>query len=170
MMETIKILLAIGGVALAGMVVYQNRVMARQLKNSMSSFRTSTQSVGHLLEEYKKFKVAFDYAYDAILITDTDAVVLYCNDSFTRVTGYPASEIIGQKAGKLWGGQMPPEFYKKMWRTIKDDRLPFFGTIKNKKKNGRMYRAAVSIAPITNTDGTAVEYFVAVERDLDEKL
>lgn len=170
MTDAIALFVGFAGIILATVVFVHSRKMDRKLRESMSNYQVSNDSVGRLIEEFKKFKVAFDFAYDAILIADGDGVVLYSNDSFSRVTGFTSAEIIGHKAGTLWGGLMPEDFYRQLWQTIKVDRVPFFGTMKNKRKNGQIYHAAVSIAPILNPEETEVQYFIAVERDLDEKL
>jgi hypothetical protein len=60
---------------------------------------------------------------------------------------------------------MPKKFYDKMWRTIKTDKQPFVGELKNKKKNGQIYDAEFSISPILNDNGEII-YFVGVERDI----
>ena len=159
-------ILAILGVSIALAVFWQNRQMAKKLHESMHHYAATNQDVGILINEFKKFKVAFDYAYDAILIADMDGKVLYCNSSFARVTGFETSEIIGHKAGTLWGGKMPKKYYDHLWKTVKIDRKPFFSVLTNHRKNGEEYQAAVSIAPILNEDQTEAQYFIAVERDL----
>jgi len=162
----LKSILAVIGVGVAIAVLIQNMRLSKQLRESMKKYSASNEDVGHLIEEFRKFKVAFDYSYDAILIADFDGTVLYCNDSFSRVTKFSREEIIGSKAGKLWGGSMPKSFYERLWKTLKVDKQPFYGTVTNHRKNGEAYDAAVSIAPIFNADESGVEYFVAVERDL----
>ena len=84
---------------------------------------------------FQKFKLAAEYAPIHIIFTDLDGKILYANKAVGDVTGYERSEIIGNNP-RLWGRQMPPEFYKKLWKTIKKDKKVFSGEIKNKRKKG----------------------------------
>jgi len=80
------------------------------------------------------FKSAVENASDHIIITDENGGILYANKATTKITGYSQEEIIGTKAGKLWGGLMPKDFYTKMWKTIKTEKKFFWGELKIKEK------------------------------------
>ncbi|GEM_PF-1755088 len=111
-----------------------------------------------------KFKLAVEGASDHIIIADPDGVIIYANKASEKITGYPIKEIIGNKPS-LWGGQMPKEFYEKLWKTIKEDKVAFIGEINNKRKNGETYVAEVNISPILNSRGK-INFFVGIERDI----
>ena len=120
-----------------------------------------------IAQDLEKFKLAVENASDQIAITDKEGVVLYINKAVELITGYLAKEIIGQKAGKLWGGLMEKDFYTKMWKIIKEDKIFFKGEIKNKRKNGQIYYAEINISPILDKNDD-VEFFVAIERDITQ--
>lgn len=120
-----------------------------------------------LAQDLEKFKRAVDGASDHIIITDPEGVVLYLNKAAEIITGYTPVEAIGKKAGKVWGGYMPKDFYEKMWHTIKTEKKPFIGEIVNRRKNGEDYTVELRISPILNKDGQ-VEFFVGIERDISQ--
>jgi PAS domain S-box-containing protein len=115
-------------------------------------------------EELRKFKLATDSAYDHIVITDPDGIVLYANAAASRITGFSHNEIIGTKAGKKWSLPMPRKFYETLWRTIKTKKQIFTGELKNRRKNGEVYYALVSISPILDEHGN-LRFFLGIERD-----
>ncbi len=117
------------------------------------------------LQEMTKFKLAVDNASDHIVITDADGVVLYGNRAVRKITGYNLDQVIGQKAGVLWGGKMDTAFYTQMWKQIKEKKKTFEGQLTNVRKNGQEYIAEVSISPLLGEDGE-VEFFVGIERDV----
>ena len=117
------------------------------------------------VKDLQKFKLAVDNAYDHIIMTDTEGIVLYANKAAEKITGFSKAEIIGTKAGALWGGLMDKSFYKKLWRTIKINKKSFSGEIRNRRKNGEEYIALSSIAPVLDKNGN-VEFFVGIERDI----
>ena len=149
-------------------------------------FSTTTDSLGHTivqqdqhLQEITKlsdalqqknlqleqYKIAFESTSDHIVLTDVDGFIIFANKAVTTITGYSTAEIIGTKAGKLWGGLMPKSFYEQLWHTIKEEKRPFRGEVHNRRKNGDDYIAWASISPVIDEHGE-VRGFVGLERDI----
>lgn len=131
------------------------------------SFHQMLNRLRDSYSELEKFKLAVDGVSEHIIITDPDGVVQFVNPAAEKITGFSREEIIGKKSGSkdLWGGLMPPEFYKKLWTTIKIQKKSFSGEIKNRRKDGTEYYARSTISPILNKDGD-VQFFVGIERDI----
>ena len=115
-------------------------------------------------EELVKYKLAVDNSSDHIILTNVNGVIIYANRAAEDTTGFSVSEMVGQTPA-LWGRQMPQEFYKKMWHTIKEEKKPFLGEVTNRRKNGEIYQASTNISPVLNDDGE-VKYFIGIERDI----
>jgi PAS domain S-box-containing protein len=115
-------------------------------------------------KELERYKLALDNASDHIVISDKDGKIVYANKAASKITGYSRDEIIGTTP-RLWGGQMPKEFYEKFWYTIKEEKKSFQGEVTNRRKNGEVYDAEIKVAPVLNNQG-AVEFFVGIERDI----
>lgn len=58
---------------------------------------------------------------DGITVTDANAVILTVNPAFTRITGYTAEEVIGQKPSILKSNRQDQAFYVAMWRDIAEN-------------------------------------------------
>ena len=114
------------------------------------------------VEELSKFKLAVDAAYDCVVITDPDGMILYANSAIKRITGFTPQATLGKKAWtkELWGG-----LYEKLWKTIKHDKKVFSGEVKNKRKDGTLYNAFHTITPILNEKGN-LQFFMDVQRDI----
>ncbi|MDD5041569.1 MAG: PAS domain S-box protein [Candidatus Peribacteraceae bacterium] len=119
-----------------------------------------------LAEMQKKgvFRLAVQNAYNHIIITDIDGVILYANQATQRITGYGQQELIGNTPS-VWGGRMPQEFYAKLWKTIKEDRYPFINECTNRRKSGETYRARITVSPMIEEDGTLLG-FVGIEEQI----
>jgi PAS domain S-box-containing protein len=113
----------------------------------------------------ERFKKAVEKTDSQIIFTDANGVVTFANESVEKLTGFTSGQIIGTKAGKLWGGLMDKAVYTKMWQTIKVAKQPFEGEFINKKKTGETYYANVNITPVLN-ELKEVEFFVGIERDI----
>ncbi len=113
------------------------------------------------------FKEAVDGSFDYILITDPDGIILYANSAIERITGFTPQEVIGKKAGTkdLWGGLMGKPFYERLWKILKQDKKPFTGEVKNKRKDGTLYDAFHTITPVLDKDGN-VQFFFEIQRDI----
>ena len=118
----------------------------------------------HSWQDLKIFELAIENAYDHIIITDPKAKILYANEAVTRVTGYFPEEIIG-KTPNLWGGLMPKPFYIKFWKRLLEEKKPFIGEIRNRRKNGETYYAEIRVTPVLSRFGK-VKFFVGIERDI----
>lgn len=116
--------------------------------------------------QLEQFKFALDGTSEHIILTDIDGKVTYANKAVEKLTGYTHEEVIGQNP-RLWGGKMSDEFYTKMWKTIKEDRQPFEGEVRNQRKNKEEYFAHITISPILK-DTNKLTGFVGIEQDVTE--
>ena len=103
-----------------------------------------------LATESEVFKLAVQSAFNHIIITDPDGVVLYANSAVERITGYSEREVLG-KTPRLWGGLMDDELYKKMWHTIKEEKKPFEGEFRNTTVWGALQAAPVQLTSCANS-------------------
>ncbi|RJR15832.1 PAS domain S-box protein [Candidatus Microgenomates bacterium] len=110
------------------------------------------------------FKLAVERAFNQIIITDTEGVIVYANQGVKRLTGFDPKEVIGQKPS-IWGRNMDADFYQSMWKRIKTDKQPFHGEVKNHRKDGSEYFALLTITPITDNLGE-VAGFIGVEEEI----
>lgn len=117
-----------------------------------------------LVNELEKFRLAVKEASDHIVITDIDGKIIDANKAAEKITGYALAQMLG-KTPALWGKQMSPEFYKKMWNTIKKEKEPFQGEVINVRSNGQKYTAEVHIVPILGNK-RKILFFVGIERDI----
>jgi PAS domain S-box-containing protein len=120
-----------------------------------------------MVENLKIFQSAIDNAFTHIVITDENGSIIYANKSVEDITGFNQKEIIGRNPS-IWGKQMPPSFYKNLWKTIKEDKKVFVGEITNKRKDGGLYQADVRVSPILDDDGN-VKFFVGLEKDITKE-
>ncbi len=119
------------------------------------------KAMGSVLE---RFYLAVERANDHIIMTDAQGVIVYANHAAEQTTGYSRSEMLG-KTPALWGRQMEPAFYQKLWQTIGVEKRAFTGELKNKRKDGTLYDAEIRVSPILDESGNIL-FYVGVERDV----
>ena len=118
-------------------------------------------------EHLANLKLLAENSPDHIIVTDPEGIIVYANPAVSKITGFTNEEVIGSKAGKLWGGLMPKEYYKKLWSTIKVEKKDYIGEIQNRSKSGEIYRAEVAIVPIMD-ENKNIYYFLGNERKIEE--
>jgi nitrogen fixation negative regulator NifL len=102
----------------------------------------------------------------AISITDRNANILYCNESFTTVTGYSHDEVVGHNESILSYKSTPKRVYQEMWEALSADQA-WKGMLVNKRKDGERYLAEVLIAPVVDAQG-AVSHYLGIHQDSTE--
>ncbi|MBI2750543.1 MAG: EAL domain-containing protein [Burkholderiales bacterium] len=106
----------------------------------------------------------FTHAREGIMIADANGVIMEINDTFTHITGYSRSEVIGQNPRILQSGRQDPEFYALMWKTL-NERGHWSGEIWNRRKNGEVYAEALTISAVRDATGQ-VHNYVALFTDI----
>lgn len=117
--------------------------------------------------QLRRFKRAADAAGHAIYITDSAGTIEYVNTAFERITGYSAEEAIGENPRVLKSGEMPESYYEELWETVHNGEM-WVEEVINRRKNGEIYDAEQTIAPITGPEGEIIAY-VAIQQDITER-
>jgi diguanylate cyclase (GGDEF)-like protein/PAS domain S-box-containing protein len=111
---------------------------------------------------------ALNAALEAIFVTDHNAQVVFANEAFQKLTGYSASEIIGQTPRILGTSKHDELFYKRFSETLasgKSARIQFV----NRRKDGTPFHAEYSISPLVSQQGELTHY-VSIVQDVTERL
>jgi|GEM_PF-1059342 len=110
---------------------------------------------------------ALETATNGVLVADNKGAIQWVNPAFTQLTGYSASEIIGQNLRVLKSGRHEASFYKNLWKTILAGHV-WQGELINKRKDGSLYSEEMTVMPVRGTDGR-VTHFVAIKQDISAR-
>lgn len=102
----------------------------------------------------------------AISITDLKANILYANRMFTQVTGYTQEEVIGKNESILSNHTTPRLAYQALWGRLAQQK-PWAGMLLNRRRDGSLYLAELTVAPVINEQGDTVNY-LGMHRDCTE--
>jgi PAS domain S-box-containing protein len=117
-----------------------------------------------LLNEYKN---AVDRS-SIVSKTNKRGIITYVNNKFCSISGYSAKELLGKPHKIVRHPDMPKSIFKDMWETILNKK-PWYGIVKNKKKNGDSYTVEATINPILNHVGE-IEEFIAIRNDITDVI
>lgn len=112
---------------------------------------------------------AIEASPNAMIITSAtgpDYPVEYVNPAFEQMTGYSASEVIGNSLRFLHRGD-PDQPGVEQLRMIVDERRSGSVVLQNFRKDGSSFWTEVHIAPVTDENGD-VRHFVATKHDITQ--
>ncbi|MBE0438400.1 MAG: EAL domain-containing protein [Gammaproteobacteria bacterium] len=111
-------------------------------------------------------RTAVETTANAILITDNNANVEWCNEAFSRLTGYSLESIQGKNPRIFASGQQDASLYQEMWQYLSNKKI-WRGELINQRKDGSLYSVVQTITPLIDDRGE-ITHFVAVQEDISE--
>lgn len=103
---------------------------------------------------------------EGVMVTDRRGTMLWVNQGFSNISGYPREEVLGQKAAMLKSGLQNAEFYHAMWARIRESG-EWQGEIWNRRKDGEAFPEWLTIKAITDPSGQVTRY-VGVFSDISK--
>lgn len=110
---------------------------------------------------------------DAVMITDIDTSesvipnIIFVNQAFTDMTGYPSENVIGKSPAMFFGPKSDIMEFDKLKTAIQDYKECFIETI-SYKKNREEFWVNFSMIPVTNKDGEH-SHWISIQRDVTEE-
>lgn len=118
-------------------------------------------------EELSIAASVFETSLNGVVITDAQARILKTNDSFSRILGYPAEEMLGKKTNLFNSRRHDANFYREMWRALEQDD-EWQGEIWDRRKDGEIVPLWQSITTLRDAEGR-VKNYVGVFYDLSDQ-
>ena len=116
-------------------------------------------------EEYRDLQArVMEAAANTIFVANQHGKVTWVNSAFTTLTGFSASEVIGQDVGILKSGVHPDEVYQEIWDTLLRGKV-WQGELIDRRKSGELYTTRTSVTPVSNEAGNFM-HFIAIQQDI----
>ncbi|MDD5478859.1 bifunctional diguanylate cyclase/phosphodiesterase, partial [Rhodoferax sp.] len=109
-------------------------------------------------------EAVFQNSAEAIIITDASTRILRVNPAFTRLTGFSAEAVLGQKTNVLKSGRQDAAFYTAMWQAITQTGT-WSGELNNRRSDGRYCTVWSTINAVRDAEGNVLNY-IAVQADV----
>jgi len=133
--------------------------------NDVTELRKAQELLREREEEARRLAMVAARTDNAVVLTDAQTRIEWVNEGFTRMTGYTLDEVRGKVPGHvLQCPETDPETVR-MIRERLGARQGFRCEIQNRRKDGRLYWAAIEVQPILNDSGQDTAY-MAIESDI----
>ncbi|WP_241696941.1 PAS domain-containing sensor histidine kinase [Mariprofundus sp. KV] len=117
-------------------------------------------------DQLRKLSQAIEQAGESIVITDREGIIEYVNPAFSLITGHAAEDVMGESPRLLKSGRQSLAFYEELWQTILSGEV-WKRTLIERRKDGSLYPASMSIAPIFNEEHE-ITHFVGIQQDMSD--
>lgn len=101
--------------------------------------------------ELKKLSQAIKYSPNMVMIIDPSGSIEYVNPKFSEVTGFQLDELLNKPANDLYVHEKGAEFFSELLNNMLREGS-WQGEIRCVKKQGQVYWAQMSVAPILDND------------------
>ncbi|MCA9061601.1 MAG: PAS domain S-box protein [Planctomycetaceae bacterium] len=127
---------------------------------------------GHSFVRHDLLELAASYAEYSVLVTTSELElpgpqILYVNTSFTRMTGYAVSELLGKTPRILQGPATDRKTLARL-RTALAAGEDFIARAVNYKRDGTPFELEWIISPLKDSEGRTTHY-IALQRDITGK-
>ncbi|MHB1176558.1 MAG: diguanylate cyclase domain-containing protein [Sulfuriferula sp.] len=119
-------------------------------------------------EQLHRIQEVSELSADAVVITNTEGVIVYVNAAFEALSGYRKEEAIGRTHAILKTGKHDDKFYAHMWEVLLTNAV-FRGQFINRHKNGTHFHEDKIIRPLLDSKGKTT-HFIASGRDVSERV
>lgn len=130
---------------------------------SMTDLTEQRRALHHQL----RLARAVDASLDGIVITDRRGRIEYVNPAFVQTSGYSSSQLLGRRSRFLQPMPGKPHTARVIWENLSRGE-EWQGEVVNRKKDGGIYIADMTISPIRDDAGQVLG-FVSTERDVTER-
>jgi len=126
-----------------------------------------TRSLEKAIEDLSLANKAIDSAASAIVVTDSNGVVISANKATQALSGVPLDEIIGNPYPLFDSSQCTVLSSKESMDAVKSGRI-WHGEVSRPGRDGSTIIEDVTITPITS-DTNEVSHFISIEHDSSER-
>jgi PAS domain S-box-containing protein len=126
--------------------------------------RRSIEQLSDTENRLRTLSTTVEQSPASVVITDLNTIIRYVNPEFSRVTGYTAAEVLGQRSSFLGSGQTQGNVFEDMWNDLAEGRQ-WSGEFINRRKNGEIYYEEAHMSAVCDSDGKITQY-VAVKLDI----
>ena len=119
-------------------------------------------------ESEQQYKSLFSSLRDAILVADTNQIIIKCNPAFSDLFGYQSDEIVGREISYVYKDLN--EFARMRQKVKENIESPnFLMTFDYRKKNGEVFPGQTSMFYLQNHEGEKIGY-IGMVRDVTERI
>lgn len=145
---------------------WEARIIPRESDEVLLVIR-DISSRKHMENQLRLSAKVFESSNEGILISDQANQIISVNRMFEQITGYTEKEVLGKNPSLLSAGLQTRSFFRNLWSELAES-SSWQGEIMDKRKNGEIYPAWLSISVIRDKHGDP-EYYISSISDITDR-
>ncbi len=149
-------------------LVHAVREPEGEMRGAIQGAVIASRDVTELRDREEQLEVAahaFERMAEAMVISNAAGRILTVNQSFTRITGYAAEEVIGRQESDFRSAMQPQTFYDDVYAEVL--RTGYWnGTTWCRRRDGTVYREWRSISAVRDAE-ERITHYVSLFRELN---
>ncbi|MBN2725084.1 MAG: HD domain-containing protein [Deltaproteobacteria bacterium] len=126
----------------------------------------SMETLGTLSFFYKNFLTSGE----AVIFTDSDAIIIDANHSFLKLFKYEIDELKGLRPDIFSSSETPDEIYEEMWKNLNDPASgSWTGEVVDQTSDGKKLNIQLTISGVKNASGKLLGY-MGQFKDITERI
>jgi len=118
-------------------------------------------------DKLRQAAVVFEASSDAIMVLDADGLIQMVNSSFTKMTGFTETDIVGKSPRLLRATKEDEGRFDAIWKSVLRNGS-WRGELWRRKKSGETYPEWTSISTVKDSQDRVLEY-VIIGSDMSER-
>lgn len=142
-----------------------------RIVSDITAVKTRELRLTELAERNALLATAISSVTSGVIICDAmreDVPITFVNAAFCRITGYSADEVLGRNCRFLQGRDSDPATLERLRRAI-EQRRPVQVTLKNYRKDGKLFWNDLHISPVVDDDGS-VRQFIGIIHEATARM
>lgn len=153
--------------ALAGEISRGGAAGSFSARNRIPELDGVAVAFDRMVESLRELSRAVEQSPSPVVMTDAQGRIEYVNPAFCALTGYAPEDLVAEDCRLLRSPETPAETYADLWRTISRGEV-WRGELRNRKRDGEVYWALVSISSLKDADGRITSY-IGLQEDITER-
>jgi len=141
----------------------------REQKEANIRLQNELQQRNILENQQAKLISAMDQAAESIIIVNKSGYIEYMNQTFSKETGWTHDEVVNKKTYQSLHSIQDHSFEQQVISTMQSAKA-WQGRQKIKRKDGSLFVANISIAPIRIHGEQHIEHAVIIQEDISQQL
>ena len=151
-------------------VLKSQEIVAQELNELLITINQQKNKLKKDQEELNRLSLVARANENGVVFTNPDGVIFWCNEAYTRLTGFSKEDVIGKTPIQLGRcDETTVEELKKMTVPFKNG-APFNIEHLHRRKKGDGFWVKTKGQPIFDSDGKLVQYFAMIEDITSKKL